>query len=643
MTPDISEPKGKAAPPSRDSYNINGTVSKGGVAILGPDNTVTIQQYFSGLAPEERARQEAQLRQSVSRKIATLHSQAASPRPDLGNPYYSTEPLGIGDKNRLCGRESFLAELIKRLQAREVTFLCGNGGVGKTSLIQAGVIPALLEAGHLPMLVTAGSLPLDRGIKEQFADTDLAQKMGLRSFLEFISGELEENQAIFILIDRLEEFFEQGEEEQQAFKVLFEVIRTNLPDVHWLFSIHTGASYRLGLFEPEVDTSGNQITLAPLHRTAAAEAIQAPANASLIRIEDSLLEELLNKLGREWIDPAQLQLVCFELAGGTGSPVTNWTYPYYESLGKVEGILQNYLVEVIDRFLPKNREPAWEILACLSDRNDKCLSNDQLFARMDSVYRVKKEQVVEILDLLKAKHLVDLETRYRLSSASLEERVQKWLAQRSIREKARDEVQQQVRGIGASALRGLLGGAIGFGLAYICLPYVARPTAWDVSIFYYAYNVALRALFGGLAGFAMVLAIDLIAASFTTSAARRLQLSMAAGGVSVAFLLATHTFLGYFGADWGAALLKSAGEGAIWGALTGAGIMLCLERPAHKWLITGVASLVCGISLMLADLVLGGLAVSSPLAVALAGGVMSFFLIGSANLGNHSFVRGGGL
>ena len=45
---------------------------------------------------------------------------------------------------------------------------------------------------------------------------------------------------------------------------------------------------------------------------------------------------------------------------------------------------------------------------------------------------------------------------------------------------------------------------------------------------------------------------------------------------------------------------------------------------------------------MLADLVLGGLDISSPPAVALAGTVMSLFLIGSANLGNHSFVRGGG-
>ena len=275
---------------------------------------------FSDLPPEERARQEAQLRQSVSRKIATLHSPAATPRPDLGNPYYSTEPLGIGDKNRLCGRKSFLAELIKRLQAREVAFFVRKRRGGQDQPNSGWCYPGS-AGGRPPADACDGRKPaLDRCIKEQIADTDLAQKMGLRSFLEFISGELEENQAIFILIDRLEEFFEQGEEEQQAFKVLFEVIRTNLPDVHWLFSIHTGVSYRLGLFEPEVDASGNQITLAPLHRTAAAEAIQAPANASLIQNENSLLEELLNKLGRDWIDPAQLQLVCFELAGGTGRP-----------------------------------------------------------------------------------------------------------------------------------------------------------------------------------------------------------------------------------------------------------------------------------------------------------------------------------
>jgi hypothetical protein len=334
---------------------------------------------------------------------------------------------------------------------------------------------------------------------------------------------------------------------------------------------------------------------------------------------------MLNRLGRDWIDPAQLQLVCFELAGGTGQPVRNWTYPYYESLGKVEGILQNYLVEVIDRFPPKNRQPAWEILACLSDQGSKCVTNEQLFERMNSVYGVTQERVVEILELLRAKHLVNLEAHYRLSSASLERRVQEWLNQRSLREKAKEEVKEQVRGIGASALRGLLGGAIGFGLAYICLPYVNRPTAWNTSIFFYAYNVALRALFGGIAGFMMVLAIDIIAASFTASSKRRLLLSMAAGGISIALLLATHTFLGYFGADWALAILKSALEGTLWGALIGAGIILCLQMPERKWLITVVTSLACGIGLMLVDLALGGLAVSSALSVALAGMVMPLF------------------
>lgn len=643
MTSKGPENKDNPAPPSGDTYHLSGTLLDGSVAVLGPDANVTIQQYFSGLSPAERTRQEAQLRQSVAQKFATLKSLVETPRPDLGNPFYSTEPLAMGDGNRLYGREEFLQGLVKRLAARQVTFLSGNGGVGKTSLIHAGIIPAILKEGHLPLMVTAGSRPLAQSIKEQITDTDLAQKMGLRSFLEFIAGELEKGRKVFILVDRMEEFFDQEEKEQGTFKDLFEVIRTNIPAVHWLFSIHAGANYHLTLFETEVDTASNQVTLPPLTRQAASEAVTTPAKASNIQIEERLLDELLNKLGRDWIDPAQLQLVCFELAGGTGPLVGSWTYPYYESLGKVEGILQNYLVEVIERFSQKNREPAWEILACLSDQSNKCITNEQLFERMKSVYNVNEGRVVEILEILRAKHLVNLETHYRLSSASLEKRVQEWLNQRSIREKAKEEVKEQVRGIGASALRGLLGGAIGFGLAYICLPYVNRPTAWDVSIFFYAYNVALRALFGGIAGFMMVLAIDIIAASFTASPKRRLLLSMAAGGISIALLLATHTFLGYFGADWAIAILKSALEGAVWGAMIGAGIILCLQMPERKWLITGVTSLACGIGLMVVDLALGGLAVSSALSVALAGMIMPLFLIGFANLGKHTFTQAGEL
>jgi hypothetical protein len=63
--------------------------------------------------------------------------------------------------------------------------------------------------------------------------------------------------------------------------------------------------------------------------------------------------------------------------------------------------------------------------------------------------------------------------------------------------------------------------------------------------------------------------------------------------------------------------------------------------PERKWLITVVTSLACGIVLMLVDLALGGLAVSSALSVALAGMVMPLFLIGFANLGKHTFTKEG--
>lgn len=51
------------------------------------------------------------------------------------------------------GREAEVAELVRRLSRKGLTVLFGQSGLGKTSMLQAGVVPRLREAGFAPVLV----------------------------------------------------------------------------------------------------------------------------------------------------------------------------------------------------------------------------------------------------------------------------------------------------------------------------------------------------------------------------------------------------------------------------------------------------------------------------------------------------------
>ena len=92
-------------------------------------------------------------------------------------------------------------------------------------------------------------------------------------------------------------------------------------------------------------------------------------------------------------------------------------------------------------------------------------------------------------------------TAYKLSSDSLRPSIQQWQDQRAALEKAKEEVWRQVRSIGGSALRGTLGGALQFALAYWTLPYVEQVPVTDAYFFqWYVPNVATSPSSGRLPG-----------------------------------------------------------------------------------------------------------------------------------------------
>ena len=72
---------------------------------------------------------------------------------DADNPFPGLLPFEERDAGFFFGRDAEQADLLERVPRETLTVLFGRSGLGKTSLLRAGVFPMLREAGLLPIPV----------------------------------------------------------------------------------------------------------------------------------------------------------------------------------------------------------------------------------------------------------------------------------------------------------------------------------------------------------------------------------------------------------------------------------------------------------------------------------------------------------
>ena len=96
----------------------------------------------------------AQRWQSAGELLAALESFVSGSRARAltsmdQNPYVGLSPLRESCADRLFGRDREIAALVTRIHDRPVMAVVGGAGVGKTSLVCAGLIPALRRSGEV--------------------------------------------------------------------------------------------------------------------------------------------------------------------------------------------------------------------------------------------------------------------------------------------------------------------------------------------------------------------------------------------------------------------------------------------------------------------------------------------------------------
>ncbi len=226
----------------------------------------------------------------------------ATRRSGPASPYVGLVPFGEDDARFFFGRSQEVAVVSANLRSSRLTLLYGPSGVGKSSLLQAGVVhglrrEALRHDGDAPFAICGFRSWLDdpvRGVQEaaHVALQELAGDEPLAppaaTLEESLRAWTEQAGTLLVVLDQFEEYFQyhpdegaDGERELTGFAAeLAAIVNDPTLDVHVLLSIREDAWARLDRFEGHIPSLFlNYLRVDHLDLAAAREAIEGPVGA----------------------------------------------------------------------------------------------------------------------------------------------------------------------------------------------------------------------------------------------------------------------------------------------------------------------------------------------------------------------------
>lgn len=272
------------------------------------------------------------------------------------NPFVG--PRSFTRNEKLHGRDREIRELLDLLVADRIVLCYSPSGAGKTSLIQAGLVPRLEEEGFdvLPTIRLKHD-PADAGVNRYVASAvgcvaAAAEAPGgsLRERLSAVP--VAEGRTGVLVFDQFEEVLSLDPTDTDAKREFFVQLGDVLRDRRWwvLFAMREDFLAALDPYLPLLPTRlASRFRLDLLGSTAAKEVvIQTAASAGRTFDEEAstaLVTELSRMVGGRvgpYVEPVQLQVVCRRLWDRLPPGVTAITKEVMGDVGDVDGALGAY-------------------------------------------------------------------------------------------------------------------------------------------------------------------------------------------------------------------------------------------------------------------------------------------------------------
>ena len=342
------------------------------------------------LDPAERYRSARELHDALDQ----VRQQLLAFRPVSGNPYRGLQPYQSEHRALLAGRRTELTSLQSRLRSESCIVVAGVSGVGKTSLLQAGLLALTAEEGlgdglrwrtitltpsSWPLQALAAAIMKGLGGSEQLSEPELLRL--LRDQPERLGHTLSEllgpGESLLLVVDQLEELLGatiQQEAQQFALAVcsliegskrlrLLLAVRSD----QWSLLSQTGWFTAVGL--------GSFHTLGPMSHERLRDMVLGSALASGVTFDpESLIDELVAQVVQEDGLLSLLQLVLAELwEARSGDRITVETL---RTVGGALGPIARHAELTISMMTPEQRRVARRLLLRLHADSGKPLPKD---------------------------------------------------------------------------------------------------------------------------------------------------------------------------------------------------------------------------------------------------------------------------
>lgn len=311
------------------------------------------------------------------------------------NPTLAADPnfsqIRVAEAIAASNRQQDVFRLIERISRRDykLTVIHGQSGVGKSSIVAAGLVPALKSTPigtqiALPVVVRVyrdwvgvlGRNLVDalNEVQESHVPSTLTSA---KAILNRLQKNEERNLLTVLIFDQFEEFFFACPDLQsrQAFYRFFQA-SLNIPTIKIVLSIREDYLHHLLELEKFTDLTeigcnvldkNNRYPLGNLSRKDAFQVIQRLTQKANFELEDALIQALVNDLAKETgeVRPIELQIVGAQLQSENINTLSK-----YQQSGSKQRLVERFLEKVIKECGIENESLARQILYLLTDEND---------------------------------------------------------------------------------------------------------------------------------------------------------------------------------------------------------------------------------------------------------------------------------